>query len=98
MKMKYAVFTEFDIKDRDKVVKRGSTMEEYRKKNPGKLPEQIFPGHNMAGETKGLAIVEATPEQLLELRYFWMPYLKIKAVPLLAQGGTIAEKYPKMKE
>ena len=93
--MKYAVFTSYDPKDRDKVMERGAMYMEMKEKHPEKLPMDIFPGHNMAGGTKGLQIVEATVEQMMELRYVWMPYMKIEAVPLFEQGSKLSEKYPK---
>ena len=93
--MKYAVYTSYDPKDRDKVVERGTKNQEYLANNPDKMPKVIFPGHNMAGGAGGLSIVEATPEQMMEFRYRWMPYMQIEAVPLFEQGGKLAEKYPK---
>lgn len=93
--MKYAIFTSYDPKDRDKVVERGTQNQEYTAKNPDKMPTIIFPGHNMAGGAGGLSIVEATSEQIMELRYRWMPYISIDVVPLFEPGMKLAEKYPK---
>jgi hypothetical protein len=94
--MKYAIFSSFDPKDRDKVVERGNMFNEERKKHPEKYPKFIFPSHNMAGGAGGLAIVEATTEQMMAFRYIWMPYMTIEAIPLFEQGSKIAEKYPKL--
>ena len=93
--MKYAIFTSYDPKDRDKVMERGAAFMKMREKHPEKLPKVLFPGHNMGAGTEGLTIVEATVEQMMEFRHIWMPYSKIKAVPLFEQGNKLAEKYPK---
>ena len=94
--MKYAVFSEYNPIYRDKIMERAEEWQKDREKNPDKYPTQIFESHNLGGGTKGIGIVEATYEQLMNLRHIWMPYNTFEFVPLY-KSSKLAEKYPTTK-
>jgi len=94
--MKYIVFWEFCPEDFDKVVERYQALGKEVEKHPDKYGKVLFPGHAMAGETKGFEIVEATSEQMIDDINFWMGLLTLKFVPIL-EAAKLVESYLKSK-
>ena len=94
--MKYAIFSHYQPIHRDKIMERAAIFQKDKKENPDKYPKQIFESHNLGGGTKAIQIVEATYDQLLNLRDCWMPYNTFEWVPLYS-SPKLAEKYPTTK-
>ena len=94
--MKYAVYSEYEPIHREKIMERAPLFMKDREKKPDKYPKAIFESHNLGGSTKSISIVEATYEQLLNLRHMWMPYQRHEFVPLY-KSSELAEKYPTTK-
>ena len=90
--MLYAIFSEYEPIHIDKV--REKVREYYvdREKHPEKYPKQVFEPHNLAGGPKAIQIVEATYEQLLNLRKMRMPYTRYEFVPIY-KSSELAEKF-----
>ena len=94
--MKYVIYAEYQPIHREKIMERAPLFMKDREDNPNKYPKVIFESHNLGGSTKSLSIVEGTYEQLLNQRHMWMPYQKMKFVPLY-KSAKLAEKYPTTK-
>ena len=95
--MKYIVFWEFCPEDIDKVIEKSKQAMAEREKGSEKFPKIIFPAHSLCDEFKGFTIEEATPEQIANLVFQYMPEMRVKFVPIL-ESAKIIEQYLKMKK
>ena len=89
--MKYIWFWEFCPKDMDKVIEKAEKRTKDEEKNPEKYATTLYPSHSLGGQTKGFAIVEATPEQCRNTIMYYSPELKVKYVPLYETSKLIEE-------
>ena len=95
--MKYLMYWEFSPEDMDKVIKKAVEYQQMVAKNPEKYPKNLFPPHSLGGQTKGIAILDATEEQCAKLIMHYLPEEKVKLVPLFATAPLI-EEYQKSKK
>lgn len=96
-KVKYLVFGEFCGENVDKVTEIAQKLREARKKNPEKYPEILFPSHSMIGDYKVFTVVEATKEQMINLRLPYGPLMKFKYVPIV-KATEMTEAAQKIRE
>ena len=94
--MKYIMYWEFNPEDMDKVIKKAVKYRQMVEKNPEKYPKNLFPSHSLGGQTKGIAILDATPEQCRKLVMHYLPEEKVKLVPLF-EAALFIEEYLKSK-
>jgi len=95
MRMKYALFMTYDMKERDEVVERAAWITKDKDKNPDKYPTWLINPMGMGGLSKTLLVVEATEKQLMNIRHAWMPYCSLECVPLFDAMQT-TQDYPKL--
>ena len=94
--MKYIVFWEYRPEDFDKVIERFIAYAKEVEKHPDKYPKVLFPTHSMAGETKGIEIIEATSDQMTNEVLYWMGLVPLRFVPL-HEAAKVVETYLKSK-
>lgn len=95
--MKYLVCTEWDPKDSDKVVEKFKKIPAIREKSPELFPKIVAGAYNFVGESKGFAVYETdNPEQLINMAMYYMPYMKVKWIPIIDSVKAV-ELYEQMK-
>ncbi len=92
--MKYIFFWEFCPENLGKVIEKTKKHNEKMAKNPEKYATTLYPSHSLGGQTKGFAIVEATPEQCRKTIMHYLPELKGKFMPIF-EAGKLIEEYKK---
>ncbi len=92
--MKYIMYWEYNPEDMENAVKKFKEYHKEREKNPEKYQEYLSPAYAFAGQTKGFALVEATPKQINNVAIYWAPLLHLKYKPIV-QLSTFNEEIMK---
>ena len=95
--MKYLLYGEWNPEDSDKAVEKFKKIPAVREKFPELFPKILTGAYNFVGQTKGFAVYETdNPEQLQNLATYYMPYMKIKWIPIIDSGKAV-ELYEQVK-
>ncbi len=86
--MMFAAIWEANLEELDEILARYDELREDHKKNPGKYPQRLRlqdgkgVGFTFIGQGRGVAIIEATYEQLHTIAQAYRPLIKIKFLPV----------------
>ena len=78
--MKYILYWEIDTKRIDDVIEK---LSKVVPDESGKFPVKLSESYSLGGQFKGFRLVEATPEQQMNLMVNVMPEMKVKFVPII---------------
>ena len=92
--MKYLMFLE--PIDFDKAIEKSNELYADEKWEEKYGPD-ISEGYKICGQRKTVLLIEATPEQLARLDAYWVPWAKVKFLPIIEISKWF-EEYEKTKK
>ena len=95
--MKYLAILDYEHTEIMDLAKKAQAYEVEKKLHPDKYPEVPFDAHVMVKGKKGVAIWEATPEQVTRKVAFMIPEVVYTLVPI-RDGKEFLKTYREVKE
>ena len=95
--MKYLAILDYEHTEIMDLAKKAQAYEVEKKKYPDKYPEVPFDAHVMVKGKKGVAIWDATPEQVARKVAFMLPEVVYTLVPII-DGREFLRTYMDIKK